>query len=275
MAQTDPYRVLGLSPGASKDEVTKAYRKLAKKYHPDLNPGDEAAAKKMAEVNAAYDSIINGTPYGPRASRGTSGTGTYGGGTSYGNPYGGSTYGGGATGGGSAGGGWSGWQTGTYTYDPSTGTYTYRGPAGGSQQGQGQYYDPFEQMFRDWYQQAGESFQNQKQDYQQQWKQRQEESAERRQETRRQANGCLRWIVAMLVLNLFINILFGGCSAFRYATLGNVSSSTGASNNTTYSQTYEGEESDASGGSASGGGSTTYGNGASQGGSGGTWRNAS
>ena len=67
MAETNPYKVLGLDEGASKDEVTRAYRKLAKKYHPDLNPGDEAAAKKMAEVNAAYDAITNGTPYGPRA----------------------------------------------------------------------------------------------------------------------------------------------------------------------------------------------------------------
>lgn len=67
MTETDPYKVLGVPSSASKDEVTKAYRKLAKKYHPDLNPGDEAAAKKMSEVNAAYDAIINGTPYGPRA----------------------------------------------------------------------------------------------------------------------------------------------------------------------------------------------------------------
>lgn len=243
MAQTDPYRVLGLSPGASKDEVTKAYRKLAKKYHPDLNPGDETAAKKMAEVNAAYDSIINGTPYGPRASRGTTGTGSYTSGT----PYTGNPFGGGAWGGGTSNTGQGGWQTGTYTYDPSTGTYTYRGPAGGQQgQGQGQYYDPFEQMFRDWYQQAGESFQNQKQDYQEQWKQRQEENTRRSQETRKQASGCMRWIVAMLVLNLFINMLFGGCSAFRYATLGNAGASSDAGDNTTYSQTYEGEDSSTS-----------------------------
>lgn len=73
MTQNDPYSVLGLQPGASKDEVTKAYRKLAKKYHPDLNPGDEVAAKKMAQVNAAYDSIINDKPYGPRAKQGAAG----------------------------------------------------------------------------------------------------------------------------------------------------------------------------------------------------------
>ncbi len=56
----DPYEVLGVPRGASEEEVTKAYRKLAKKYHPDLNPGDEEAAQKMSEINAAYDSIKNG-----------------------------------------------------------------------------------------------------------------------------------------------------------------------------------------------------------------------
>jgi len=57
----DPYEVLGVTRSSTKEEITSAYRKLAKKYHPDLNPGDEFAAKKMAEVNAAYDSIQNGT----------------------------------------------------------------------------------------------------------------------------------------------------------------------------------------------------------------------
>ena len=56
----DPYEVLGLPHGASEEEVTKAYRKLAKKYHPDLNPGDEEAARKMSEVNEAYDRIKKG-----------------------------------------------------------------------------------------------------------------------------------------------------------------------------------------------------------------------
>ncbi|MFR5876309.1 MAG: J domain-containing protein [Eubacterium sp.] len=55
----NPYKVLGVPDGASEEECTKAYKRLAKKYHPDLNPGDEQAAQKMAEVNAAYDQIKN------------------------------------------------------------------------------------------------------------------------------------------------------------------------------------------------------------------------
>ena len=55
----DPYKVLGVSPNASDEEIKQAYRRLAKKYHPDLNPGDEEAAKKMQQVNAAYEKIKN------------------------------------------------------------------------------------------------------------------------------------------------------------------------------------------------------------------------
>lgn len=56
----DPYKVLGVSPGASDDEVKKAYRELTKKYHPDLNPGDAYAAQRMNDINAAYDQIKRG-----------------------------------------------------------------------------------------------------------------------------------------------------------------------------------------------------------------------
>lgn len=50
----DYYDVLGVQRGASEDDLKKAYRKLAKQYHPDLNPGDKAAEAKFKEVNEAY-----------------------------------------------------------------------------------------------------------------------------------------------------------------------------------------------------------------------------
>ena len=55
----DPYKVLGVSPDASDEEIKRAYRNLAKKYPPDRNPGDAEAAKKMQQVNAAYEQIKN------------------------------------------------------------------------------------------------------------------------------------------------------------------------------------------------------------------------
>ena len=50
----DYYEVLGLSKGAEDKEIKRAYRKLAKKYHPDTNPGDKEAEKKFKEVTEAY-----------------------------------------------------------------------------------------------------------------------------------------------------------------------------------------------------------------------------
>ena len=51
----DPYSVLGVTKSASADEVKKAFRKLAKKYHPDQNKGDPKAQEKFAEVSSAYE----------------------------------------------------------------------------------------------------------------------------------------------------------------------------------------------------------------------------
>ena len=83
----DPFAVLGVSSSATEDEIKSAYRKLAKKYHPDLNPGDKAAEQKMREVNEAYTRALQikktghdpyQNPYG--SSSGSSGY--------YGNPFG-------------------------------------------------------------------------------------------------------------------------------------------------------------------------------------------
>ena len=51
---TDYYKTLGVSKNASQDDIKKAYRKLARKYHPDLNPGDKTAEQKFKEMNDAY-----------------------------------------------------------------------------------------------------------------------------------------------------------------------------------------------------------------------------
>src|SRR5262245_24969605 len=53
----DPYEVLGVAPSASASEVKSAFRKLAKKLHPDANRNDAKAAARFAELNAAYEIV--------------------------------------------------------------------------------------------------------------------------------------------------------------------------------------------------------------------------
>ena len=86
----DPYEVLGVSPDAGDDEIKRAYRELARKYHPDNyqnNPLADLAEEKMKEINQAYDSITRSRSGGGSA---------YGGGSAaqggYGYGYGGSAY---------------------------------------------------------------------------------------------------------------------------------------------------------------------------------------
>ncbi len=73
----DPYKVLGVDRGASKEEIKKAYRKKAKEYHPDLHPNDPRATEKMNEINEAYDMLCNPEKY-EQAKQQASGAGGYG-----------------------------------------------------------------------------------------------------------------------------------------------------------------------------------------------------
>lgn len=72
----DPYKVLGISPDATDEQVKAAYREMARKYHPDNytdNPLSDLAQEKMQEINEAYDTIVRSRKQGGGAAGGTRG----------------------------------------------------------------------------------------------------------------------------------------------------------------------------------------------------------
>ncbi|MFA6669612.1 MAG: molecular chaperone DnaJ [Bacillota bacterium] len=84
MSKRDYYEVLGMEKNAGADDIKKAYRRLAKKYHPDVNPGDKQAEQKFKEINEAYEVLSDDTrrkqydTFGHTAANGQGGFGGYG-----------------------------------------------------------------------------------------------------------------------------------------------------------------------------------------------------
>ena len=93
MARRDYYEILGVSKSASDDEIKKAYRKLAIKYHPDKNPGDKTAEEKFKEATEAYEVLSDKQKRSRYDQFGHAGVGSDGGNPfSGGNPFGGGNY---------------------------------------------------------------------------------------------------------------------------------------------------------------------------------------
>ncbi len=116
----DPFSVLGLSSSASEEEIKAAYRSLAKKYHPDLHPGDKAAEEKMRTINEAYTQALQYKKTGSYGREGFGGSsGSYGG-----NPFGGAGGAGGYGGYGGSSGGYNRQESDPYSrYSNQNGSY--------------------------------------------------------------------------------------------------------------------------------------------------------
>ncbi len=91
-SKRDPYEVLGVQRNANQDEIKKAYRKLARKNHPDANPGDESAEKRFKEVSESYSVLSDPDQKAAYDRLGWGGLGHTSGGTG-GDPFGGSGFG--------------------------------------------------------------------------------------------------------------------------------------------------------------------------------------
>src|SRR6266536_2056547 len=89
--ETDYYELLGVAPSASEKDISRAYRKLAKQYHPDANPGNKEAEEKFKSVSAAYDVLGDSAKrkeYDEVRQMVASGAGPFGGGGGFGGPGG-------------------------------------------------------------------------------------------------------------------------------------------------------------------------------------------